>query len=43
MIDEIALKDADFFRRGIRMPEKWEKVVASDNTLNKKHYTVFSQ
>jgi len=27
----IASKDADFFRRGILMlPERWEKVVASD-------------
>jgi len=26
-----SLKDADFFRHGIRMtPERWEKVVASD-------------
>jgi len=39
----IASKDADFFRCGIRMlPKRWEKVVAMDNTLNKKHYSFFT-
>jgi len=38
----IASKDEAFFRRGIRMlPERWEKVVASDgHTLNKTLGTV---
>ena len=40
----IASKDDQFFRRGIRtLPERWEKVVASDNTLNHKCITSFLQ
>jgi len=39
----IASKDDQFFRRGIRMlPERWEKVMAMDNTtLNHKCITSF--
>ena len=40
----IASKDDQFFRRGIRtLPERWEKVVAMDNTLNHKCITSFLQ
>jgi len=41
--DWIASKEA-FFRRGIHMlPERWEKIVASDGHLNKTLCTVVSQ
>jgi len=41
--DWIASKDKAFFRRGIHMLERWEKVVAMAITLNKTLCIVLSQ